>query len=75
MDFKQLRTDWKNWAPQIQRQFPQVQVPDIFPNGALWDAMVSRLACAHDLTQAEVSEILEDHWMMRMARLATAQAA
>lgn len=75
MDTTQLRTDWKNWGTLMQRQFPHAQIPDIFPNGALWAAMVTRIADAHDLTQNEVGETIEDLWTVRTAGSATSQAA
>ncbi len=75
MDTSQMHGDWALWGPKLQLHFPQVQIPDIFPHGALWQSLVERVALAHDLTVAEVGEVIEEIALVLTPRTSRSEAA
>ena len=58
MDVSQLSKDWSEWVCDLQQAFPHVRIPSVYPRAALGDAMVERIAHAHELTQPEVREMI-----------------
>lgn len=75
MDVSDLRQDWSDWVGPLQAAFPNARMPDIYPRAALGDALVGRIADAHDLTRAEVYEMIEDLVLHDIAQASACRAA
>lgn len=60
MHVSDLSDDWTDWVAALQQAFPNARMPYIFPRAALGDALIGRISAAHDLTQSEVREMIED---------------
>lgn len=75
MDVSDLSEDWADWVSALQAAFPNARMPDIFPRAVLGDALVLRIADSHDLTPAEVREMIEDLVQYNIAQAAACQAA
>lgn len=60
MNVTRLIRDWTIWAPLLKTNFPHGRFPDGPPTGAKFAALTADLASAHDLTLAEVHEVIED---------------
>ncbi len=75
MDVSDLDTDWNHWVAALQEAFPNARMPDIFPRAALGDALIQRIADAHDLTPAEVREMIEDLVLHDITQPAACRAA
>lgn len=75
MHVPDLCQNWPDWVGPLQAAFPCTRIPDIYPRAALWDALVVRIAGAHDLTPAEVHEMIEDLVLHDITQPAACQAA
>ena len=75
MHVSNLSRTWQDWVGPLQVAFPGTPIPDIYPRAALWEALVQRIADAHDLTPAEVNEMIEELVLHDIAQAASSQAA
>ncbi len=75
MDVSDLSQDWPHWVGPMQTAFPNARMPDIFPRAALGDALLQRIAEAHDLTPREVREMIEDLVLHNITQAAACRAA
>lgn len=75
MDNSILRDEWCQIGPALQRTFRHIQIPDIPPHGPLWDRLLTQMALSHDLTRAEVLDIIEDTSLRQDVRIPNSQAA
>lgn len=60
MNASDLSKDWNSCAAALQAAFPDARPPEFQLRGASGDALIRRFAAAHDLTPAEVREMIED---------------
>ena len=60
MNASDFSKDWIGCAAALQAAFPDVRPPEFQLRGASGDALIWRFAAAHDLTPAEVREMIED---------------
>lgn len=75
MEVSDLGRDWSDWVGPLQAAFPNARMPDILPRAALADALIRRIADAHDLTPSEVREMIEDLVLHNIAQAAACRAA
>ena len=75
MDVADLGKDWADWVGPLQAVFPNTRIPDIYPRNVLGEALIRRTALAHDLTPAEVREIIEDLVLHDIAQKPGSEAA
>lgn len=75
MNIDMLQDNWISWRPDLQVFFPEIILPVTAPSAAAVTPLIGQIAEAHDLTSAEVQEVIEDYMMIGFDRPATSHAA